>query len=220
MPSPADKTPPAAATPPPRDYGSISPTVPEGTYDMSAPGGEVSEIEIEIGFGRGMFLLQRAAAVPTHRVFGFEIKKKWAYLVAQRAVALQLDNAGVFGGDIREILPRLAPDGGVARAFMHFPDPWWKKRHAKRRLLSDELLTELARLLRPGGELFIQTDVEERAAGFAEALAQYPAFELAPGGGYLDANPYQAVSNRERRAEEDGLPIYRVLAHRVPAAED
>ena len=146
---------------------------------------------------------------------GFEIKKKWAYLVAERTLALGLQNASAFSGDIREILPRLRPDAGVARVFMHFPDPWWKARHAKRRLLSAELLGQLARLLRPGGEFYLQTDVEERAAGYVEALAGHPDFVLGPGGGYLDANPYGAVSNRERRAMEDGLPIYRVLALRA-----
>jgi len=218
VPRPADETDASPQTAPPRDYGSIAPTIGEGRHDLTADTGEVSEIEMEIGFGRGMFLFQRAEAAPTHRVIGFEIKKKWAYLVAERLAARGLDNARAFGGDIREILPRLHPDGGVARVFMHFPDPWWKKRHAKRRLLGDELLGELARLLRPGGEFFIQTDVEERAQGFVEALAQHPAFELAEGGGYLEDNPYGAVSNRERRAIEDGLPIYRVLARRAPVA--
>ena len=97
---------------------------------------------------------------------------------------------------------------------MNFPDPWWKKRHAKRRVLSDELLAELARLLRPGGELFVQTDVEDRAAEYVAALRAQGAFHLAGEGGFVSENPYRARSNREKRALADGLPIYRVLAHR------
>jgi tRNA (guanine-N7-)-methyltransferase len=80
-------------------------------------------------------------------------------------------------------------------------------------VLSPELLDELARLLRTGGELFVQTDVELRARECAAQLAAHPAFELR-GSGRLDHNPYGAVSNRERRAIEDGLPIHRVLAFR------
>src|SRR5438876_45170 len=71
-------------------------------------------------------------------------------------------------GTARDVLPRFAA-GSIARVFVHFPDPWWKKRHRKRLLVGTPLLAELVRVLAPGGELFIQTDVEERAAGY-EAL--------------------------------------------------
>lgn len=201
-------------TPPPRDYSGITPTVPEGDLALSPLDGPGSEVEVEIGYGRGMFLLQRAAAAPSNRIYGFEIKKKWAFRVAERVAALGLDNATAYCGDIREVLPRLRPDGGVARVFMHFPDPWWKAKHEKRRLLSGELLAQCARLLRPGGEFYLQTDVEERAEGYVEAFAVHADFELAGQGGYLTSNPYGAVSNREKRADEDGLPVSRVLARR------
>ena len=71
----------------------------------------------------------------------------------------------------------------------------------------------MARLLTPQGEFFVQTDVEERAQVHIEAVAEHGAFELENGHLMAD-NPYGAVSNREKRAEEDGLPIYRVLARR------
>ncbi|MDD9966482.1 MAG: tRNA (guanosine(46)-N7)-methyltransferase TrmB [Myxococcales bacterium] len=170
---------------------------------------------MEIGFGRGMFLIQRAAAAPGSFLLGFEIKTKWAYLVEQRCRREGLPNVRVSCGDVREIFPRLQPRGQVARAFMHFPDPWWKKRHAKRRLVGSDLLDELARLLRPGGELFLQSDVEERAELHLAHVAQHSDFVLAGQDGWLEDNPYLARSNRERRAIEDGIPIYRTLAHRV-----
>jgi tRNA (guanine-N7-)-methyltransferase len=95
---------------------------------------------------------------------------------------------------------------------MHFPDPWWKKRHLKRSLMGATLLDDVARVLVPGGEFFVQTDVEERAMLHLAALDRHPAFELAGRDGYLDENPYGARSNREVRAEADGLPVYRTLA--------
>src|SRR5690606_19607941 len=114
-----------------------------------------------------------------------------------------------------ELLARSGPDGCLARVFLSFPDPWWKKRHAKRRVLGPGLLDDLARLLAPGGELFVQTDVEERAQELAALILGHGAFEPASGGRLeVDANPYGARSNREVRAEEDGLPIYRLLALR------
>ena len=119
----------------------------------------------------------------------------------------------VLAGDIRAVLTYAHPDAILARVFMHFPDPWWKKRHAKRRLVGPDVLDQLARLLRPGGELFFQTDVEERVQEALGELAAHPGFRL-EGDGLIPANPYGARSNRERRAIADGLPIYRVLAFR------
>jgi tRNA (guanine-N7-)-methyltransferase len=173
-----------------------------------------AELELEIGFGRGMFLLERAQAAPGSRILGLEIKRKWAFLVAERASKLGLTNVRVFGADARDVLARLQPDGGLSRIFMHFPDPWWKKRHAKRRLSGPATFDPAARLLRPGGELFIQTDVEDRAAGLLEDLRQHGGFEL-PAAGYVQDNPFHARSNREKRAIEDGLPIYRILVRRA-----
>jgi tRNA (guanine-N7-)-methyltransferase len=71
----------------------------------------------------------------------------------------------------------------------------------------------VARLLAPGGELFIQTDVEDRAEGFVSDLRLHGGFEL-PAESYITENPFQARSNREKRAITDGLPIYRILARR------
>jgi tRNA (guanine-N7-)-methyltransferase len=194
-------------------YREQAPRAPEGDCDLFELFPRNAEIELEIGFGRGLFLLQRAQAAPGAYLLGLEIKHKHVYLVERRLRALARDRVRVLACDARQLLPVLRPDGALARAFLHFPDPWWKKRHAKRRVLGPEVLDQLARLLRPGGELFVQTDVEERALQCVAQLAEHGAFEL-PGGGLVDHNPYGAVSNRERRAIEDGLPIHRVLALR------
>jgi tRNA (guanine-N7-)-methyltransferase len=196
-----------------RRYREEAPRAPEGALDLFELFPENAEIEMEIGFGRGQFLIQRSAAAPDAHLLGLEIKKKLAYQVAQRCARLALARVCVMSGDIRTVLPNVGPDAALARVFMHFPDPWWKKRHAKRRLFGDELIGQVARLLRPGGELFVQTDVEERALEGLEQLREHAAFEL-PDGGLIDENPYGARSNREQRAIEDGLPVYRVLARR------
>ena len=201
-------------TPPPVDYTELAPHPPEGQIALSAYGEQWSEIEIEIGFGRGMFFLQRAQRVPNHLLLGFEVKKKLAYQVDQRCKRWGLQGAHAMFGDVRDVLPRIVPAGQVARIFMHFPDPWWKKRHGKRRLVGEPFLLEIARLLRPGGEFFVQTDVEERAETHLSFLQEDEAFAVQGTGGYIPENPYGAVSNREKRAIEDGLPVYRVLALR------
>lgn len=209
------RAPAARPEPDPRRYVALAPRAPDGSIALSSlwPADACGDLEVEIGFGRGMFLFERAAAAPDARLLGIEIKRKWAYLVQQRAARLGLDRMRVWGGDAREILPRIEPGGSVARVFMHFPDPWWKKRHEKRRLHGPELLAQLARLLRPGGELYLQTDVEERAQAFLDELREHPML-VVPEPAYLPDNPYGARSNREKRAIADGLPVYRLRAMR------
>ncbi|MET0283067.1 MAG: tRNA (guanine-N7)-methyltransferase [Polyangiales bacterium] len=201
---------PPTEQPDPHRYRTLAPEPPEGPLELATLLPGQGEIELEIGFGHGLFLYERAVARPDARLLGLEIKRKWAYLVAERCARRGLRNVTVWAGDARGVLPRI-PDAAITRLFMSFPDPWWKKRHHKRSLVGAALLDEIARILRPGGEFFLQTDVEDRASSHLEALAGDTRFSA----GYLDANPFQARSNREARAAEDGLPVYRTLARRL-----
>lgn len=171
-------------------------------------------IEIEIGPGRGWFLVERAAAEPRAGLLGLEIRRKWAAIVdgrlAKRGLAAR---ARVFAEDAGFALRRIDPDGSVRRVYLHFPDPWWKKKHQKRLVMKDALLGEVARLLEPGGELFVQTDVEERArlyAGLVELDPRFVPHGDVPGAPHLADHDYVARSPRERRAIADGLPVHRM----------
>jgi tRNA (guanine-N7-)-methyltransferase len=197
----------------PHRYRALCPRAPEGPLLLAEllPGS--GEIELEIGFGHGNFLYERALAAPSARIVGLEIKTKWATLVAERVARRGLSNVTVWGSDARLVLPRIG-DHSVKRVFMHFPDPWWKKRHQKRMLTGRALLDQLARILVPAGEFYMQTDVDDRAELHLAALREHPAFELGGEGGLLAENPYGARSNREVRAAEDGLPVTRTLAIR------
>lgn len=170
--------------------------------------------ELEVGPGpKAGFLVERAEAAPEAALLGLEIRKKWAAVGDTRLAKLgHAARARVLCEDARLALPRLGPDGSVKRAFLHFPDPWWKKRHTKRLVMGDVFLNEVSRLLEPGGELYVQTDVEERAELYARVVSEHPAFEPAgdeAGSPRLTENPYQARSPREHRAIADGLPVYR-----------
>jgi tRNA (guanine-N7-)-methyltransferase len=176
--------------------------------------GQDFPIEIEIGGGRGAFAFERVAVDPEVRLLGLEIRKKWATIVDRKLRAIGLGpRARVFAEDARVALPRLQPSSRVRAVFLHFPDPWWKKKHEKRLVLGEGVQGEIERLLMPGGELFVQTDVEHRAAQYRAFLDARGA--LAPKGDVtgdptLAANPYGAQSPREKRAIADGLPIYRM----------
>lgn len=179
--------------------------------------------ELEVGGGRGGFAFERLAADPEVALLGFEVKKKWASLVDDRLAARGLrPRARVFGQDALACLPRLAPDGIFTAAFLHFPDPWWKKRHEKRLVMGDPFLRQVHRLLAPGGALYIQTDVEDRADQYRRFVSDFAEGKLflsagdAPGSPDMAENPYGARSPREHRAIEDGLPVWRLRWHRSP----
>lgn len=200
----------------PRRYDRIAPRPPEGEIDLRTifSGEEVPQrVELDIGFGRGNSVFSRAEAAPDAFLLGVEIKAKWATKVEQRRARLGLDRVCIWAADVRPLLPRLGPPAIVQRVFVHFPDPWWKKRHQKRRVLTSPLLDHLARLVCSGGELFVQTDVPDRHALYADTIDEHEAFELRDRN--LESNPFGAISNRERRAEEDGLPVHRLLALRL-----
>lgn len=195
-------------------YREKAPRAPEGRFSLDELIEGSGPIELDIGFGRGLSLFERTAASPGSRIIGIEVKTKLAYKANQRLKKDDLRNVTILCGDAREILKRAEPAGSVQRVALHFPDPWWKKRHDKRRVIGEALLTELARLTKPGGQLFIQSDVEHRAEQYVAELRETPGFTLASDSGYVDANPFGARSNREKRAIEDGLPIWRILATR------
>lgn len=195
------------------------PRLPDGdAVDLNTVLPGDAPLELEIGPGRGSFILERAAAT-SHRVLGLEIRRKWACIVDGRLAERGLGaRARVLCEDARVALPRLVPDACLARAFIHFPDPWWKKRHRKRLVIVDPVVDELARLIAPGGELFVQTDVPERAEAYETRIASHPAFDPAgapPGSARVAATPYPtSKSNREKHADRDGLPVFRMLFRR------
>jgi tRNA (guanine-N7-)-methyltransferase len=179
-------------------------------------------LELEVGPGRGGFGFERLAFEPRLGFIGLEVRRKWATIVDTRMAKRGLAPRGrVFAEDAKEALPRLGPDGAFLRAFLHFPDPWWKKRHQKRLVMGDVFLAEVARLVATGGELFIQTDVEDRAAQYEAQVTGSSWFGPAgdvPGSPRVAENPFGARSPREHRAIADGLPVYRMLYRRLPVA--
>ncbi len=192
-----------------------APRLPEGErvdLDALIPGG--GDLMLEIGPGRGMFALQWAEQHPESRLLALEIRRKLAAVLADRLAARGSTRARAFAEDAGVALPRLGPDASVAWVAVHFPDPWWKKRHQKRLVLKDGLVTELARLVRPGGTVLIQTDVEQRAEEYRARFEAAPEFECV-GDPWVPESPHApARSNREARAIADGLPVWRMVFRR------
>jgi tRNA (guanine-N7-)-methyltransferase len=126
------------------------------------------EVWLEIGFGGGEHLVWQAKAHPEVGFLGCEPFEDGVIKVLSAIELEGLSNIRVLAGDARPLL-RLLPRAGVGRVFMLFPDPWPKKRHHKRRLVSPATLDDVARILRPGGELRMATDAAEYACAMLAA---------------------------------------------------
>ena len=173
-----------------------------------------TRLELEIGPGRGGFLMERLAVRSDVGMLGLEIRRKWVQLVNDRLQSRGLAaRAQVYAADALDGMRRLQPDGSLAVVYVHFPDPWWKKRHNKRLVVSRFVLDEVARLLKVGADLFVQTDVPERADTYEAQIGAHGAFEPCgdcEGSARVAINPYGARSHRERQALDDQIPIHRL----------
>lgn len=135
-----------------------------------------TEVWLEIGFGAGEHLAWQAAHNCDVGLIGAEFFVNGiAGLVAQVAQR-QLENVRIFEGDGRTLLERF-PEASIARAFILFPDPWPKARHAKRRFVSAESVRALARVLLDGGELRLASDDPTYIGWMLEQLTGCPDFE-------------------------------------------
>jgi tRNA (guanine-N7-)-methyltransferase len=114
----------------------------------------VDEVWLEIGFGSGEHLIWQAEH---HRHAGFIGCEPFINGVASLLGKIETDTIRIYNGDARDVLAWLPPLS-ISRIFVLFPDPWPKKRHQKRRLVSPETIADFARVLRPGGELRFASD--------------------------------------------------------------
>lgn len=133
-------------------------------------------LEVEIGFGRGDFLLDRAKHYPTSCFIGYETKTKATRLMLDRAEKLDLGNLWISDDDCRFSMPRLLPGGRVAAFHVLFPDPWWKPQHQVKRLFSPPFVELLASKLASGGLLHFKSDVQEYGEMVRYLIEHHPDF--------------------------------------------
>jgi tRNA (guanine-N7-)-methyltransferase len=131
-------------------------------------------LEIELGAGKGRFLLERAAAAPETGFIGVERCRKYASMIAERVARTSLANVRIVRTTAEDLLFRCLGDASVQAVHVYFPDPWPKKRHLKRRLFGATNVARIAEVLVPGGRLLVKTDHEGYAAVIAEVLAGEP----------------------------------------------
>jgi tRNA (guanine-N7-)-methyltransferase len=156
---------------------------------------------LEIGPGKGEFLLARAKAHPWQRLVAIEISGERYTKLIRRVEAAGLTNVMLINGDARCVIPRLVPDASLQQIVVLFPDPWPKRRQAFQRLLTVGFLTELARSLSTGGEFVLKTDVESYAMWAVRNAAHLPlvTMTLATEQG-IDPEMGETYYERRRRA--------------------
>ncbi len=183
---------------------------PAPPVDWSAVFGNDNPVEIEVGFGKGLFLLNAATARPAVNFFGIEIVRKCQLVTATRLALRPLTNVKLACADARPFLAERVPAASVQAMHVYFPDPWWKKRHHKRRLFTPEFATAVGRVLRPDGIFHIVTDVEEYFGVMRQIVADVACFQpVAPTQPTAAENDLDYLTNFERKFRKEGRPIYR-----------
>ncbi len=164
-------------------------------------------LHIEIGFGRPHYILDLAAAHPEAHVVGFEIKRRWVRAAAERAERAALSNIRVVEGDARPHLEALVPPGTVDAIHVLFPDPWWKKKHHKKRVFNPEFAALMARTIAPTGAVLVKTDVEAYGELLVEELLG-AGLTLAGSGTSDPVLAALPLSHREKKCLEFQVPIH------------
>lgn len=171
-------------------------------------------LHLDIGCGRGRFLLKMAQLQPNWNFLGLEIRQPLVEQTNHWRDELGLTNLHYIFGNANNSLRSLLSPGSLQGVTIQFPDPWFKRRHQKRRVVQPELVEDLAVFLKAGGYLFLQTDVEAVAVEMRDRVAAHPAFQPTSKG-WLPENPMPVASERELSTLEQGQPVYRVLFIRV-----
>ncbi len=163
--------------------------------------------EVEIGFGKGRYLLRRALEHPERRFFGVEVVSKYYRLLRDRARRRGTSNLLLARGEALYLLSSVVPSAFASKLHVYFPDPWPKSRHYKRRLFDPETLDLVLGVLRRGGELFFATDFVEYGQRVREILEGYPGLRLEQ----RDRPwPDGARTNYEAKYMAAGRPILRL----------
>ena len=172
--------------------------------------------ELEIGSGKGTFLVQQAAARPDVNYLGIEyIHPIWRY-AADRLRRHQLANTRLLCYDAAVFVRWYCPDGLFDQVHIYFPDPWPKKKHHKRRLLRAEFLADLHRILTDRGRVRLVTDHDDYFAWINEQIAQVAdRFAVEPFENPDSARPGEIVgTNFERKYRREGRPFHALTLRR------
>jgi tRNA (guanine-N7-)-methyltransferase len=137
----------------------------EGLFSQPQP------LEIEVGSGKGLFLAMASGMDPNHNFLGCEVSRKYARYAAAQLARRHRANALVVHGDAQRLFADVLPSDCAAAIHVYFPDPWWKKRHLRRRIMNPHFVGQIERVLQPLGTLHFWTDVADYYHATLETIA-------------------------------------------------
>ncbi len=175
--------------------------------NLSAP------IHLDIGSAVGKFLLELAQHDRNWNYLGIEIRQALVIQANQIRDRAEIDNLHYIFGNINTSLATLLaslPTGRLQRISIQYPDPCFKQRHAKRRVVQPELVNDIARYLPSGGEVFLQSDLEWVAQEMCDRFSENPAF-CRTQSEWLEPNPLGIPTERETATLKRGLPVHRAI---------
>jgi tRNA (guanine-N7-)-methyltransferase len=181
-----------------------------GPWDWAAIFGRRAPVELELGFGKGRFLLLSAHARPGTDFVGVELSRKWFLDGKGRILKEPPPNLRILRAEAMAFLVDKVPAASLAALHVYHPDPWPKRRHHKRRLLGPAFLVQVQRVLAAEGELRVTTDHADYARVIARLLADVP--ELVPLAWSEDELPGTHFELKYRR---EGRAIYRYRYRRA-----
>ena len=172
-------------------------------------------IHLDLGCARGRFLLQMAQTQPEYNYLGVEIREPLVIEANQVAQANNLDNLYYLFANINYSLTELLtslPSNKLQIVSIQFPDPWFKKKHHKRRVIQPEVVNILYQFLTNEGQIFLQSDVLEIAEQMRNLFLAHPHFKsLKAEEIWLEENPLPVMTEREIATLNKGEPVYRTV---------
>ncbi len=172
--------------------------------------GNANPVEIEVGFGKGLFLINQGITHPETNFFGIEIIRKYQLYAATRITNRAMPNVRTCCGDAKLVMSRFVVPKSVTKVHVFFPDPWWKNKHKKRTLFTPEFAELVHRVLIPGGVLHFVTDVADYFAMVMETITASTLYsELAAPAESEPTHDMDYLTNFERKFRREGRPIYR-----------
>ena len=168
-------------------------------------------LAIEVGFQRARFAAAWCLAHPDARFFGIEVRKTFCEDADAWLQKQGVENARLALVDAREIMPRILELGSVDEVFCFFPDPWWKKKHMKKRLVTASFAAMVRELLKPDGRMVVKSDVQGYVDWALSELRSVPGLTVSV---LDDATAGLPPTQRERRCALRGLPTWAIEVRR------
>jgi tRNA (guanine-N7-)-methyltransferase len=169
-------------------------------------------LHLDLGCARGRFLLEMAQIQPEINFLGVEIRQSLVTEANQLRDEYKLTNLHYLFANINnslEILLQSLPQNSLELIMIQFPDPWFKKKHHKRRLIQPELVKIFAQYLPEDSKIFIQSDVKEVAEEICDRFLENPNFQPLSREIWLEKNPLPVQTEREIATLNKGEPVYR-----------